>query len=204
MVKVRHTVSVIAGAALLGMMVLSGCASSVKPFAGKGLKGGEGMSMAILSFDNMSKTQGAGKSLESLILTEFLSNSPVRIIEPGEVAAALSEERVRLATSIPRETVQTLGKKLGVDLFMIGVVHEYDMLAGGASGGSGQTPVIAMTLRILDAKSGEIVWAVNTARSGNDSESVFGIGKISSLNALAHVTARQVAAAFADSLARRE
>lgn len=200
MVKVKQAVSVIMSAGVLCLIVLSGCGPSIKPFAGRNLKGGEGVKMAILSFDNLSKTQGAGKSMENMVLTEFLKNSPVRIIDPGEVAAALSEERVRLATSIPKETVQALGKKLGVDLFMVGVVHEYEMQMASGAGGSGQVPFIAITLRIIDAKTGDIVWAINAARSGSDRETVFGIGKIQSLNTLADDIAKQIATAFADSL----
>lgn len=200
MVKVKQAVSVIMSAGVLCLIVLSGCGPSIKPFAGRDLKGGEGVKMAILSFDNLSKTQGAGKSMENMVLTEFLKNSPVRIIDPGEVAAALSEERVRLATSIPKETVQALGKKLGVDLFMVGVVHEYEMQMASGAGGSGQVPFIAITLRIIDANTGDIVWAINAARSGSDRETVFGIGKIQSLNTLADDIAKQIATAFADSL----
>lgn len=191
-------IAVIAGAVLT---MLSGCGvPALKPFAGRHLRGDEGVKLAMLSFDNLSKTQGAGKSMESIILTEFLKSSPVRIVEPGEVAAALSEERVRLATSIPRETIQALGKKLGVDLFMVGVVHEYEMQTASGAGGSGQVPVIALTLRIVDAASGEIVWAINAARGGSDKETVFGIGRIKSLNALADDIAKEIATAFAASL----
>ena len=81
MVKVKHAVSVIVSAGVLCMIMLSGCGPSVKPFAGRNLKGGEGVKMAILSFDNLSKTQGAGKSMENMILTEFLKSSSVRITE---------------------------------------------------------------------------------------------------------------------------
>jgi len=190
-----HMVAIFACAAFV-----AGCGTASKPFASRSLKADQGRKMALLSFDNLSKTQGAGKSMENMILTEFLKSSPVTIVDPGEVAAALSEERVRLATSIPRETIMNLGKKLGVDLFMVGIVHEYEMQMASGTGGSGQIPVIAITLRIVDAASGDIVWAINASRTGNDKETVFGIGKIQSLNTLADDTAKQIARSFADSL----
>lgn len=202
MIKVKQAISSIVIAVGLCAIMLSGCGSSLKPFADRDLKGDEGVKMAFLSFDNLSKTQGAGKSMENMILTEFLKSSPVKIIEPGAVTAALSEERVRLATSIPRETIQALGKKLGVDLFMVGIVHEYEMQMASGAGGSGQIPVIAITLRIIDTATGEIVWAINAARSGSDKETVFGIGKIRSLNTLADDMSKQIARAFADSLGK--
>lgn len=181
---------------------LVGCTGSLKsgsPFAGRDLKGGEGVRMAILSFDNLSKSQGAGKSMENIMLTEVLKAAPITIVDPGEVAAALSEERVRLATSIPRENLLVLGKKLAVDYFMVGIVHEFEMQSMTGAGGAGQVPLISITLRVIDAKTGDIVWACNATRSGKDKETIFGIGKIDSLNALAELTAQDLAQAFARS-----
>ncbi|HBO69141.1 MAG TPA: hypothetical protein DD658_02945 [Deltaproteobacteria bacterium] len=187
-------------ALLLAFSFLCGCGPSMKPFAGRTLKKGEGVKMAILPFENLSKAQGAGKSMENFVLIEFLKHAPVKIVDPGEVGAVLSKERVRLATSIPKETLIALGKGLGVDLFMMGTVHDFDMQLATGAGGSGQIPVVAVSLRILDASSGDIVWASNAARRGNDRETVFGIGRIHSLNNLAEETASEFAKAFAASL----
>lgn len=199
MITWKRANGVLAVIAAAGMVMLTGCAASLKPFASKELKAKEGVKMAVLPFDNISKTQGAGKSMENIILIEFLKTSPIKIIDPGEVSAALSEERVRLATAIPRETLQNLGKRLGVDMFLVGVVHEYEMQLASGAGGAGQVPLIAVTLRVIDAGSGDILWASNATRTGIDKESVFGIGKIQSLNALAEATAKDLATAFADS-----
>src|SRR3990172_2098946 len=86
-----------AGGILVALLALflSGCGPSLKPFASKDLKG-EGARMAILPFDNLSSTQGAGKSMEGLVLVEFLKKSTLKVVDPGEVSAALSKERIRL------------------------------------------------------------------------------------------------------------
>ncbi len=186
------------------LIALSGCGPSLKPFASRDLKGGEGARMAILPFDNLSATQGAGKSIESLVLIEFLKRSTVKVVDPGEVSAILSKERIRLATSIPKETIHTLGAGLGVGLLMMGTVHQYEMLTASGAGGSGNIPAVAVTLRIIDAESGDIVWASTVSRRGNDREIVFGIGKIQSLNQLAEETAMEFAQAFADSLRKKK
>lgn len=202
--KGRGTLRLFSAVALLLFpalaMVLSGCGPSLKPFAGSNLRKGEGIRMAVLPFENLSKAQGAGKSMESFILIEFLKAAPVRIVDPGEVAASLSKERVRLATSIPRETLIALGKELKVDLFLVGTVHDFDMQLASAGGGSGQVPVVAVSVRVLDAGMGDIVWASNVTRRGDDRETVFGIGRIHSLNDLAEEVASQLAKAFAASL----
>jgi curli biogenesis system outer membrane secretion channel CsgG len=189
-------------AVMLLSALLFGCGPSMRPFASKNLSGAEGLKMAILPFDNLSATQGAGKTMENLMLVEFLKNSPARIIDPGEMTEALSQERVRLATSIPKETIKRLGKSLGANFFIIGIVHEYQMQMASGAGGAGQVPVLSITMRIIDAENGEIVWAINAARRGNDRETVFGIGRVESIDRLAEETSREVAEAFARSLGR--
>jgi TolB-like protein len=194
--RMSHAVGIITALLLL---VLSACGPSIKPFASRELKGGEGVRMAILPFDNLSSTQGAGKSIEGLVLIEFLKRSTLKVVDPGEVQAVLSKERIRLATSIPKETVRTLGEGLGVRLLMMGTVHQYEMQAATGAG-AGNMPVIAISLRIIEVETGDIVWASTVTRRGNDRELVFGIGKIQSLNQLAEETAMELAQAFADSI----
>ncbi len=206
-----------AGLIVLLLILLSGCGPSMKPFVGKGLygvgKAGDqrfdyaltlgdvkNVKMAILPFDNLSKTQGAGKIMENYALVEFLKYSPIHIIDPGEVASVLSQERIRLATSISKETVSRIGKNLGVRFLMIGVVHEYDMQLATGAGGSGQIPIIAVSLRIIDTDTGDIIWAINAPRRGTDTETVFGIGRIQSTDRLAQKTAEEIAQAFANSI----
>lgn len=180
------------------VLLLTGCSSmSLAPYASTNFRAGK---MAILPFDNLSTAQGAAKAMENFVLVEFLKITNLTVVEPGTVGASLSEERVRLATNISRETLVKLGAALGVDLIMIGVVNEYQMQRLSGASGSGETPVLSVSVRILDAKTGGIVWAVNASRSGNDAETIFGMGRIQSMHELAAVTAASLAESCADSL----
>lgn len=197
----RYLFKLMGAALLAASLLLAGCAAGLpRPYADQRLRGAEGLRMAILPFDNLSKSQGAAKTMENVVLTEFLKAAPVKVVDPGEVATVLSQERVRLSTSIPRETVKRIGKKLEVNLLMVGILHEYDSEPSSGAGGTGQIPVVSTTLRIIDANTAEIVWASTAARRGNDRESVFGIGRINSISTLAEVTARELATAFGESL----
>jgi len=192
-----------AAALAFACLLLGGCAGTVKPYAGPGLRKGERAKMAILPFENLSKAPGAGKTLEGMVLVEFLKRGPVSVVDPGQVSEALSKERVRIATSMSKEALVAVANDLGVDLVLVGTLHEYDMQTGTGAGGSGQIPVLALTLRVLDAHAGEIVWAANAARRGTDRETVFGIGRVHSLNNLAEETAAEMAKAFAASFENR-
>lgn len=192
-----------AAALAVACLVLGACATAVEPYAAPGLRSGERTKMAILPFENLSKAPGAAKTLEGMVLVEFLKRAPLAIVDPGEVAAALSKERIRVATSMSREALDAVATTLGADLVLVGTLHEYDMQTGTGAGGSGQIPVLALTVRVLDAHAGDIVWAANAARRGTDRETVFGIGRIHSLNTLAEETAADMAKAFAASFTAR-
>lgn len=176
---------------LVLLLLTAGCAkTALRPYTSSDFKAGK---MAILPFDNLSAAQGASKTMENLVLVEFLRLPIFTLVEPGEVAAALAEARVRLATSMPKATVIKLGKDLGVDLLMLGVVHEHEMKRFTGAGGSGESPVVAISVRILETKTGNIVWAANINRAGNDRETVFGMGRVQSINELAAQTAIELA-----------
>lgn len=194
----RIIVLIVITGVILFLLLSAGCARPhVRPFTSNTLKGGQNLKMAILPVDNLSKSSNTGRSLDNILLVEFLKRVPAIVIDPGEVSAAISDARVRLATSIPRETVKSLGKRLEVDFFVIGIVHEYEIQAVTGPGGTVQVPVITFTIRVLDAVTGNIVWATNVTRRGNDRETVFGIGRIGSVSDLAERMAEELADAFA-------
>ena len=168
----------------------------MKPFADMTLRGAAGLRMALLPFDNLTEDQGAAKTVENLVLVEFLKQSAASVVNPGEVNAVLLEQRLRVTTAIPSATVKVLGERLGVGYLMQGVVHEYQMQRGT----TGQYPVVSVTLRLVDVSTGEIAWALSSSRRGNDRESLFGIGRVDSLEQLAQQMVEEMSDAFADSL----
>ena len=188
----------------LATLMLTGCGpKAAKPYAHPDLRGGAEVSVALLPFDNLTEDQGAAKTIESLTLVEFLKRAEarVRVVDPGEVNSVLLDLRIRVATSIPRETILALGERLGVDYLIGGVVHEYTMQR--STGGGGEVPVVSLSLRIVDALDGEIVWALSSSRRGNDKESIFGIGRVDSLEQLAQQTVESMAEAFAKSRGKK-
>ncbi|MBI5442705.1 MAG: hypothetical protein HY900_16015 [Deltaproteobacteria bacterium] len=196
----RHPIEWISGAVLL-LCAATGCGGS-KPYARADLPQIPPAKIAVLPFDNLSEAKGAGKTMENILLVELLKHSPFRALDPGEVAEALSQERIRLATAIPKENLRNLGQKLGVPLVVVGIVYEYGLDTAG-SGGAAKLPIVAVTVRVLETATGEIVWASNVVRRGNDRETLFGVGREDSLLRLAEQTGREIAVAFAASVGRR-
>ncbi len=188
---------------LLLVLGLSACGRPVmKPFASPDLRSRSGLSIALLPFDNLTQDSRAGKTMENMVLVEFLKQVPssVRFVDPGEVNAALVDERIRVTTAIPGTAVKALGDRLGADLLLQGVVQGFEMQRVTSASGAGDVPVVSLSLRMVDTKTGEIVWALSSSRRGNDQEKVFGIGRVDSLEQLSQEVVGEMAAAFAKSL----
>ena len=67
---------------------------------------------------------------------------------------------------------------------------------GGAY--AGQYPAAAVALRLIDGSSGQVVWASTLARAGNDSESLFGLGRVHTLEELSSRMARELVRSMRD------
>ncbi len=152
--------------------------------------------LAMMPLENFSTTERAGKKVGDIFLVEFLKMKNIYLIEPGNVEVALAEERVRNISIMPVKTINALANKLNVDLIMIGSVMGFEMQQ--STGGGGAIPLISLTVRVLDVKTGNIVWAVNTIRRGDDKEKLFGVGRILSIDKLAEIIAEEISYEFSN------
>lgn len=150
--------------------------------------------LAILPLENFSPSERASKKVSDIFLVEFLKMKNIYLIEPGNIEIALADERIRNTSIMPMKTVKVLADRLNADLIMIGSILEFEMQQ--SRGGTGTVPMLSLTLRILDARTGNIVWAANVNSRGDDKEKLFGIGKIHSLDKLVETTAKEIVYEF--------
>jgi len=146
------------------------------------------ISMAVLPFANFSGTEDAGRQVYNAFLVELLNRHSFKILEPGEIDRVLREERVRITDRIDFATIEILKNRLNVDFLLLGSVNEYDYQKSQ----NREIPRLGFTVRLLDINTGQIVWAANHNRKGDDSELIFGWGIISSLSDLTAQSAHQV------------
>jgi TolB-like protein len=144
--------------------------------------------LAILPFVNLSGQDGAGKQVSNAFLIELLKKPFISVVEPGEVDRILREERVRSADQIDFNTSKLLGNKLRADYLLLGTVNEFEY----ATVGTRQIPKVSISARLLEASTGQIVWAVYQNRKGDDTELIFGWGFVNSLPKLTMLSAKSV------------
>lgn len=174
---------------ILFSFFLLSCASKPSIYIKSDLAIPKGEKIAILPFTNLAGSPGAGEKLSNLLMVEVLKTKKLSVVDPGQVEALLSRERIRLLDKLPPENVKRIGSALQVKYIVVGTVLEYRTLREGKY----DTPFIALSVRMINTDNGEIVLAVSRAVSGRDWEKVFGIGRITSLEKLSKIVSQEIA-----------
>ena len=81
-------------------------------------------------------------------------------------------------------------------MVILGSVDEYEVRQER----TGAVPVVAISIRMLEVQTGDILWAVSNARDGDDWETIFGFGKIVSLSQLAQKVVSEMMASLKQEL----
>lgn len=149
--------------------------------------------IAVIEFANKANSgwhwwsdRGAA-AMQDVFVTELFKSGKFRVIDRERLDAIMREKNLTLSGDIDPSTAIEIGKLLGVEYFLTGAVTEYGATdAGGHAGGRRGLPgfsagkktfVAAANARIIDAQTGEILWA-DEARAEESSVrvSVGGIG----------------------------
>ena len=128
--------------------------------------------VAVLKFENHTKDKNAGERLRDITTTEILAMGLFDVVDKAVVAIILQEETGGKAEALDRITVKRIAKKLGVQGLVIGSVDTYEEKRNG----NYSYPVVALTLRLIDGSSGQIIWQASGTETGYSTvERLFGI-----------------------------
>lgn len=147
---------------ILTFLTLTGC-SKPRYFVAETMSLGYVKRIVVLPFQNNTESKFAHERFRDVVTTEILSRGLFEIVEKGESQRFLQEELVRRDfQTLDNETAQRLGRELGVEAYLAGSVQDFsEQQNGGYS-----YPVVAATLRLVDVKTGQIIWQVNDSESG--------------------------------------
>jgi hypothetical protein len=99
------------------------------------------------------------------------------------VEKSLRRLRIRTAAEIDLSKLQNLGEQLKVQAIIVGSVDEYEVRQERSI----TIPIVAISARMLDVQTGNILWTTSNTHDGDDWETVFGFGRIISLTQLAQM-----------------
>ena len=144
-------------------VALLGCAGVPLHYADETIRLGYVKRIAILPFENHTQTKYAEERLRDIISTEILSRGFFEVIEKGDLSRFLQEELVnRKQETIDLPTAQRLARDLKVDAYLAGSVDDFSETRSGSYAYS----VVAATFRLVDVKTGKIIWETSGSESG--------------------------------------
>jgi hypothetical protein len=138
--------------------------------------------VALLPFENGTERRGAALIVDDLMLVGLFLAGRFEIADPGEVSHVLQTLAVAPYGAIDLEALRSIGEKIDVDAVILGRVEDYNE---GLRPGTSTSPSIAVSARMLETKTGRILWMGYYERSGEDYQIMLEFGKIKSMVPLA-------------------
>jgi ABC-type uncharacterized transport system auxiliary subunit len=161
--EIREVINVRIYLLLLMMVsVLCGC-SAPRHYVAEAMGLGYVKRIVVLPFENNTDVKFAEERFRDVVTTEILSRGLFDIVEKGEAQRFLREELVRKEQeTLDLATAQRLGQELNVEAYLAGAVEDFSEKQNG----SYSYPLVAVTLRLVDVKTGQIIWQASDSESG--------------------------------------
>lgn len=129
--------------------------------------------VAVLPFENLTTVNTAGERVRDVFMTMMQATGSSYVLPPGEVARGVDRVSPGRPTTPTAEEAVNLGKVVGVDAVITGVVREYGEVRSGATSAG----VVSLSLQMMETQTGKVVWSASSTRGGVDaSDRLFGGG----------------------------
>ena len=139
--------------------------------------------IAIVPFDNISGEDYSIQFNFNNFLYDYLNKEKLDLVNKNELERFFIKKRIRNIGSIGRATVREMGKALGADAIIIGSINE---LSGD------KNPKVDISVQMIDTLDSSIIWMNSVSISGDDFATVFGLGKIKSIEKLVEIAIKDL------------
>lgn len=139
------------------------------------------LTIALIPLDNLSEIKKAGLLTTNILLTTLVEKG-YNIIEPGIIENIMLKNKRILRGEIDFLTLNQITSQMDIDIIITGSVDNFQFARGS------RQAELEIGIRTIDASNGKIISMYNNYSKGNDSESIFGMGKIDALGNLIRKT----------------
>jgi len=137
--------------------------------------------VAVFSFHNNTQVGEASSIVTEAFIAGLFERREFKVEFPGNVRAFLVNERIVVRTGVNLQTIKLMAKRLEVDAVVLGEVDEY---IGVDDRKKAVVPLVSIRSRMVDGRSGKILWMAHHRRTGDDYIKVLDFGKVRSVAAL--------------------
>jgi hypothetical protein len=118
--------------------------------------------VAVVPFANLARDQVVSERVRDVFVNRLLSTEAVYVLPVGEVGRAITKLDIQNPSSPTVEEIVKLGGLLKADAIVTGVVREY----GEARSGTTTSNIISMSIQLIEAGTGKIVWSGSSTKGG--------------------------------------
>jgi TolB-like protein len=172
-------------------------APAVRRSAGGSVPGGHPR-VALVPFENLAGREEQSQLFTRVFFAQLVASGAFAMVEPAEVDAAMDSLGIRSAAAMTPAGLRALADTLHASYLLLGSVLE----SGTIQSGGGAVPAVGATLRLVEPATGGVPWAGVHFRSGEDRETVFGWGRVTSTERLVSELAADLLKDFREAGAR--
>ncbi|MBN1840860.1 MAG: hypothetical protein JW883_01070 [Deltaproteobacteria bacterium] len=137
--------------------------------------------VAVFPFYNNTQVAEASKIVTGAFIAGLVDTRTFQVEFPGNIKSFLVTERIIVRTGVDLDTIKLMGQRLGVDAVVLGQVDEY---IGAEEGRRAVVPLVCISSRLVDTRTGKILFMAQQRRTGDDYIKVLDFGKIRSAGEL--------------------
>ncbi len=137
--------------------------------------------VAIFSFHNNTMIAEASKIVTGAFVASLVKTKKFKVEFPGNIKSFLVNERIIVRTGVDLDTIKRMGRRLGVDAVIMGRIEEF---VGMEEKKRGVIPMVSISSRLVDVRTGKILWMAQHRRTGDDYIKVLDFGKVRSVGEL--------------------
>ena len=119
-------------------------------------------SVAVMPFLNLSRDNIAGERVRDVFINKLLSTGAVYVLPIGEVARGITRADIQNPAAPSQEEAVKLAGLIKAQAVITGVVKEY----GEVRAGSTSANVLSLSLQMIEAQTGKIVWTATSTKGG--------------------------------------
>lgn len=154
---------------------------------------GDGERLALLPLKSTVRDPQAAAAVEAALERELARLG--EFTPPRDCRELLRRFRLRDADAAPAASLRRIAKELGVDRLAVATLHDV---------ATHPAPDLALSLRLYEGGSGDLVWAGFMGRSGLDGRKLLGLGVLESVDSLAPELVRRLVAQLPLAAPRRD
>lgn len=118
--------------------------------------------VAVMPFANLTREPAVSDRVRDVFINRLLSTGAVYVLPVGEVARGINKVGIAGPSAPTAEEVVKLGAFLKSDAVITGVVREYGEVRSGTTSAN----VISMSIQLMEAGTGKVVWSASSTRGG--------------------------------------